>query len=134
MSADVVSLGAWCDLVPPNESTASPGGASFKVAEFAVLDDGRRITLHAERGFTTWHFQSGRAEPLDPWPTVTATDLEREVRNVVLPDDDDTEEEHPWEWLASLLHRHGIRASPERLKQVPYRVEFSERLLQRLGA
>jgi len=130
----VVALGAWCDLVPPNESTASPGGASFTVAEFAVLDDGRRIILHAERGFTTWSRQTGRAEPLDPWSSLTATDLEREVRNVVLPDDDDTDDEHPWEWLASLLHRHGVGASTERLKEVPYRVEFSERLLHRFGA
>jgi len=120
-------------LVPPDEDTATPGGASFRVAEYAVLDDGRRITLHAERGFTTWCRETGRAEFRDPWATITATDLERKVRNVVLPDDDDTDEEHPWEWLASLLDRNGVQASTERLKQLPYRVEFSQRLLERLG-
>jgi hypothetical protein len=54
VNADVVALGAWCDLVPPEESTASPGGISFDVHEFAMLADGRRLTLHSGRGFTTY--------------------------------------------------------------------------------
>lgn len=60
VSGDVVALGAWCDLVPPLEYSASPGGVSFTVGEFADLDDGRRVTLHAERGFTT--LPRGRSE------------------------------------------------------------------------
>ena len=50
----------------------------------------------------------------------------------VLPDEDDGEE-HPWEWLAELLSRHGITIPADSLRSVPYTVEFSERL-QRLVA
>jgi hypothetical protein len=134
MSVDVVALGAWCDLVPPEECSASPGGASFVVHEFADLDDGRRVTLHTDRGFTSWTRSPGDRELHDPWSYLTAESIEAGVRTTVLPDDDQTEDEHPWEWLSGLLHQHGVEASVDGLKAVPYLVEFSERLSQRLGA
>jgi len=129
MSADVVALGAWCDL--DADARTSPGDASFVVHEFAVLADGRRLTLHTERGFTTGVRTVGRAEPVDPWAHLTVEELTADVLTTVLPDDDDGEE-HPWEWLAGLLRRHGVEASVERLKAVPYTVEFGERLAERL--
>ena len=97
-------------------------GVSFDVHEFADLADGRRLTLHEERGFTT----SGQ------WRYLTLENLERDVRTTVLPDDDDTEDEHPWEWLATLLHARGVEATAEALRLLPYDVEFSERLRARL--
>jgi len=30
----------------------------------------------------------------------------------VLPDGDDPQDEHPWEWLVGLLRAHGVEASP----------------------
>lgn len=136
MSVDVVALGAWCDLVPPGECSASPGGVSFVVHEFADLDDGSRVTLHTERGFTSWihwiRYPSDGVRP-DPWSQLTAENIESGVRATVLPDDE-TEDEHPWEWLSDLLRQHGVEASVEELKAVPYLVEFSERLSQRLSA
>jgi hypothetical protein len=97
-------------------------GVSFDVHEFADLADGRRLTLHEERGFTT----SGQ------WRYLTLENLERDVPTTVLPDDDDTEDEHPWEWLATLLHARGVEATAEALRLLPYDVEFSERLRARL--
>jgi len=94
------------------------------VHEFADLDDGRRLTLHEERGFTT----SGQ------WRYLTLENLERDVRTTVLPDDDDTQDEHPWEWLAGLLQSRGVEATAEELRLLPYHVEFSERLRARLEA
>ena len=91
--------------------------------EFADLTDGRRITLHEDRGFTT----------SAQWRYLTLDDLERDVRTTVLPDDDDTQDEHPWEWLAELLHDRGIHATAEELRLLPYDVLFSERLRARLG-
>lgn len=85
--------------------------------EFAVLDDGRRVTLHRERGFTTSaaHMTAGHAE--------------RSVLTTVLPDDAEvTGEAHPWEWLASLIRSHEVAVTPEQLKTVPYVVEFGPRL------
>jgi hypothetical protein len=99
-------------------------GVSFDVHEFADLADGRRLTLHKERGFTT----SGQ------WRYLTLENLERDVRTTVLPDDNDTEDEHPWEWLAGLLYALGVQATVEALRLLPYSVEFSERLRARLAA
>ena len=156
----VIGLGAWCDYVtedeyrdrllslppapvpswngPPQPGRWSPLNRdvakealenfrrklTFRVQEFADLDDGRRITLHDERGYST----SG---PEDPWQFQTSESIEADVRTTVLPDDDDGEE-HPWEWLVELLRAQGVDASVEELKQVPYRVEFSQRLHDKL--
>jgi hypothetical protein len=134
MSVDVVALGAWCDLVPPEGCSASPGGVSFVVHEFADLDDGSRVTLHTERGFTCWLRSPNDRQDHDPWSHLTAESIDAGVRTTVLPDDDQTDDEHPWEWLSGLLRHHGVEASAERLKAVPYLVEYSERVSQRLSA
>jgi hypothetical protein len=94
------------------------------VHEFADLADGRRLTLHEERGFGT----------SAQWRYLTLEDLESAVRTTVLPDDDDTQDEHPWEWLAGLLHVHGVEATDEELRLLPYDVVFSERLRARVMA
>ena len=136
----VTGLGARCDFVTEDEYRQRlirdgwpaeeiedlvedfKQGVSFDVHEFADLADGRRLTLHEERGFTT----SGQ------WRYLTLENLERDVRTTVLPDDDDIEDEHPWEWLATLLHARGVEATAEALRLLPYDVEFSERLRARL--
>jgi hypothetical protein len=141
-AVSVTGLGAWCDFVTEDEYRRRlvrdgwpaeeienlvddfKRGVSFDVHEFADLADGRRLTLHEERGFTT----SGQ------WRYLTLENLERDVRTTVLPDDDDTEDEHPWEWLAGLLHARGVQATAEALRLLPYSVEFSERLRARLEA
>jgi hypothetical protein len=72
--------------------------------------------------------------PSDQWRYLTLENLERDVRTTVLPDDDDTQDEHPWEWLAGLLRVHGIEATAEELGLPPYDVVFSERLRARVAA
>ena len=54
------------------------------------------------------------------------------MRNVVLPDDDDSQDEHPYEWLRELLRRQGVDVSVQVLRRAPYRIEFSDRLERRL--
>jgi hypothetical protein len=148
----VVSLGAWCDFITVDEYRGTlrldglsaaeverdveqfERGTSFRVQEFAVLADGRRLTLHDERGFTTWTQTTGGAAPPDPWSHLAWELLEAHARTTVLPDDDDTQDQHPWEWLAELMRAHGVEASPEELRLLPYEVEFSERLRTRLAA
>lgn len=89
----------------------------FDVHEFAVLDDGRHVTLHQERGFSTSATHT------------TADEVERDVLTTVLPDDAEvTGEDHPWEWLASLIRNHGVAVTPEQLKTMPYVIEFGPRL------
>jgi hypothetical protein len=160
----VVRLGAWCDLetedearrrllaeavedadgpadvddpggprpgrfVPsPGSPALSPGSLAFRVEEFADLADGRRLRLHAERGF-------GLSAGDDPWQHLTLASLADDVRATVLPDDaEDTGEDHPWDWLAQLLRAHGIDAAADELRDLPYVVEFSDRLLDRIAA
>jgi hypothetical protein len=148
----VVGLGAWCDLVTEDEYRQRliregwpaaeienlveefKRGVSFDVHEFAELDDGRTVTLHQDRGFTGSTMASGGTAPDDQWRFLTLEELERDVRTTVLPDDDDTRDDHPWEWLAGLLRDHGVEATVEELRVLPYDVVFSERVRTRLGA
>jgi hypothetical protein len=90
---------------------------AIDVHEFAVLDDGRRLMLHQERGFST------------SATDMTADHAERSVLTTVLPDGTEVSgEDHPWEWLASLIRSHGVAVTPEQLKAVPYVIEFGPRL------
>jgi hypothetical protein len=97
-------------------------GVVYRGQELAVLADGRRLPLGDERGF-------GGSEELE-----TLELLETDVRNTVLPDDDEPADEHPWAWLAEQLRGHGIDLTAEQLAQLPYDVEFSRRLLARVMA
>src|SRR4051812_22653799 len=118
----VVGLGAICDLV---ESIDGGRTKRFSVSEFADLDDGGRVILHDERGFTIgW-------VGLDPEDATgvggvreSAGALENHVLNVVLPDEDDGEE-HPWDWLAGLARARGLEVSADDLRPLPYRVLFT---------
>jgi hypothetical protein len=91
MGGTVVGLGAWSEL-----SRGSERGMDIDVHEFAVLNDGRRLTLHHDRGFSTSAAH------------LTADHAERSVLTAVLPDDAEvTGEAHPWEQLASLIRDQG---------------------------
>lgn len=112
VGAAVVGLGAWSELKRRDQR-----GLGINVQEFAVLDDGRRLSLHEDHGFSTsaTHMSVEHAE--------------RSVLTTVLPDDAEvTGEEHPWEWLASLICGQGVAVTAEQLKAVPYVLEFGPRL------
>lgn len=60
---------------------------------------------------------------------MTADHAGRSVLTTVLPDDAEvTGEDHPWEWLASLIGDHGVAVTPQQLKTAPYVVKFGPRL------
>ncbi len=112
MGVTVVGLGAWSELARKDDQ-----GMDIDVHEFAVLDDGRRVILHQARGFSTSATH------------LTADHAGQSVLTTVLPDDAEvTGEDHPWDWLASLLRTHGVAVTPEELKTMPYVVEFGPRL------
>ena len=147
-----VGLGAWCDYVTEDEHRAelarSPipmcaphvddalqdfrRSGHFRVHEFAVLADGRRLTLNDDRGFSIVVHAVDHSAPDDLWHWLTLAHLEADVRTTVLPDEDDTEHEHPWAYLAECLRARGIEAPTEQLTQLPYEVEFSQRLRAKL--
>jgi hypothetical protein len=131
----------WLEPIPPERMpalatewlAAGIGGDLLDVHEFADLDDGRRLTLHEERGFTISLRASTGPAPSDRWRYLTLEQLKRDVLTTVLPDDDDTQDQHPWEWLAGLLHFHGVEATADELRGLSYIVVFSERLRARRG-
>lgn len=97
-------------------------GVSFRVVTFATLADGSRATLD-ERGWST----SGPPVP-QIWAEMSLERLERDVRDVALPDDED-----PWGDLTERLHSRGVAASGRDLQDLPFSIELSERLRVRLG-
>ena len=108
----VVGLGAWSERAGEVQY-----GIDISVHEFAILNDGRRLVLHGERGFST------------SAASMTADHAKRSVLITVLPDDAVISgEDHPWECLAWLIRGHGVAATPEQLKAVPYVVEFGPNL------
>lgn len=106
---------------------------SFTVTEFATLDDGRRIVLRGDLGFTTG-WGSSVATTSAVWSSYTAESITRDVLNVVLPDDDDTGEDHPWAWLAELARSQGLRVTADDLRDLPYEVELADRVRRLISA
>ena len=93
--ATVVSLGAWGDI-----EEGSGGGTSCTVREFALLSDGREVTLLDDRGWTMFA----------PLGEISLTHVVRNVYNVVLPDDaEETGEEHEWQRFEQRLREAGVR-------------------------
>jgi hypothetical protein len=113
----VVGLGAICDLRPQRiDETHSQ---SFSVSEFVTLEDGRRVILHEDRGFTIGGSGDIRAHE-------TLETMNRNVSNVVLPDDDEVADDHPWSWLADLARARGLDVTAEDLRGLPYEVIFTD--------
>jgi hypothetical protein len=119
----VVGLGAICDLDPRTPDKAR--SQSFSVSEFVTLEDGRRVILHEDRGFTIG-LGSSRESTADLRRGETIESLTRDVLNVVLPDDDEPAEDHPYSWLADLARARGLNVSADDLRSLPYDVIFTD--------
>lgn len=120
----VVGVGAICDLRPQQAETADT--QSFSVSEFVMLDDGRRVLLHQDRGFTLGRRSAGDARPGADPVDEARENVTRSVLTVVLPDDDETAEEHPWSWLADLARSRGLDVAPDDLRALPYEVVLTD--------
>ena len=122
----VVGLGAICDLRQQRFDDAR--SQSFAVSEFVTLEDGRRVILHEDRGFTIGLRSSGELGSSDIREHETLESMTRDVLNVVLPDDDECAEEHPWSWLADLARARGLNVTAEDLRGLPYEVIFTDKV------
>jgi hypothetical protein len=122
----VVGLGAICDLRPQRSDEAR--SQSFSVSEFVTLEDGRRVILHEDRGFTIGWRSSGESGSGDIRGHETLESMTRNVLNVVLPDDDECAEDHPWSWLADLARARGLNVTAEDLRGLPYEVIFTDKV------
>lgn len=122
----VVGLGAICDLRPPRSDQA--GSQSFSVSEFVALEDGRRVILHEDRGFTVGLRSTGKSDPGDLREHETLESLTRDVLNTVLPDDEEPAEDHPYSWLADLARARGLNVTADDLRSLPYEVIFTDKV------
>ena len=120
----VVGFGAICDLGPRQPDDARD--KSFSVSEFATLDDGRRVILHEDRGFTIGLRSTGRSDPGDLRESLTLDSLTQDVLNTVLPDDDVPTEDHPYAWLTDLARARGLNVTADDLRGLPYDVVFTD--------
>ncbi|AEH10091.1 MULTISPECIES: hypothetical protein [Protofrankia] len=107
----MTGLGAWGDL-----KESPDGGTWCEVREFALLSNGREVTLLDDRGWTT-------SAPLDK---ILLTHIVRDVHNVVLPDDaEEIGEQHEWQRFEQRLREAGVLATPDGLRLLPYRIILS---------
>jgi hypothetical protein len=126
----VVGLGAICDLEP--QRSDGSGDQSFPVSEFVTLEDGRRVILHEDRGFTIgWRSSESGSGAIRGHETRDT--IARKVLNVVLPDDDACAEDHPWSWLADLARARGLNVTTEDLRGLPYEVILTDRVTRWLA-
>lgn len=104
---------------------------SFSALHLTVLDDGRRLTLLDDRGWSV------HGAP-DLWQQTTVQDIADVARTVVGPDEafgdhsqEDMAAEH-WAGLADTLRQHGVLVDPEELSRLPHDVELTKRVRDRL--
>ena len=99
----------------------------------AVLQDGRRVTLLDDRGWTE-SIRGGGGGP-GIWADMSIAEIEATARTVVGPDEPfdgrtqpDMERDH-WAYLTEILRAHGVRVVGDRLRELPHEVMLGGRLL-----
>ncbi|HZM75775.1 MAG TPA: hypothetical protein VFC19_08620 [Candidatus Limnocylindrales bacterium] len=122
----VVGIGAICDVMPQRLDGARC--QSFSVSEFVTLEDGRRVILHEDRGFTIGWGSSGELGSGDIQGHETLESITRNVLNAVLPDDNECAESHPWSWLADLAQARGLNVTAEDLRGLAYEVILTDKV------
>ncbi|MEV0621940.1 hypothetical protein AB0I81_52080 [Nonomuraea sp. NPDC050404] len=121
----VVRLETFADL--DERAGDDPHWVSVSATLSAVLDDGRRVTLLDDRGW------SGTRR----WETATAGEIESTTLTVVGPDEPVEGQTHEevaaahWAHLAAVLGEGGVAAGPDTLRALPHVVVLSDRLRAR---
>lgn len=119
-------------FVEVRDADADPRRMSVSARHEAVLTNGARVLLLADRGWTS----SG---PAGIWTVTSVEDIADTARVVVGPDEpfggrshQDMEADH-WAALAAVLRRQGVDADALELGRLPHEVVLGEQLLARLG-
>lgn len=112
---------------PTDPRPCDPRVMSLTALHLAVLDDGRRLPLLDDRGWT----ESG---PGDVWRTTSAGSIAAQARTVVGPDEppggrsSEEEARAHWEHLAAVLEHQGVDVGAQELSRMPHDVELTDRL------
>lgn len=64
----------------------------------------------------------------------TRETITQQVLTAVQPDEDNTTDDHPWQWLAQLAQVRGLNVSKEDLRNLPYEVVLDESVIQWLDS
>jgi hypothetical protein len=120
--------------------TTDPREMSVAARHEAVLDDGRRVVLLDDRGWTSGLRGAGVDESTDAWRFASEREITETARVVVGPDQAfggrtqaDMERDH-WSWLARKLCAAGVRIDAGELRALPHDVVLGDRLRARLDA
>jgi hypothetical protein len=127
--ARVIRLVTVADL-----DEASARRISVSARHEAVLDDGRRVVLLNDRGWSETLHGAGAQEISSIWTTTSEQAIARTARMVVGPDEaygnrtqEDMDAGH-WTTLAETLGGHGVAVGPDELRRLPHDVELGDRL------
>jgi hypothetical protein len=119
--------------------SSDPREMSVATRHEAVLDDGRRVILLDDRGWTSALRGAGVDEKTDAWRFATEREISETARVVVGPDEPfgdrtqaDMERDH-WRRLAETLGADGVVVGVDELRRIPHDVVLGERLRARLG-
>lgn len=129
----VVRLETLADL---DEDETDRFRLSVSLRHEAVLDDGRRLLLLDDRG---WSTSIGRSSSESIGSITSAEEIEETARMVVGPDEppegvsaEAMAVDH-WATLAETLRRQGIDVEGSELRALPHMVVLSERLRMSVG-
>jgi hypothetical protein len=118
---------------------ADPRRLSVSARHEALLDDGRRVLLLDDRGWSETLGGSGAHEVTDVWAVTPEKDIAETARVVVGPDEPygersqaDMETDH-WNALTATLRAHGVAVDAGVLRRIPHDVVLTESLRRRLG-
>jgi len=129
----VVRLETLADM----RETGDRGSMSVSARYEAVLDDGSRVLLLDDRGWTG-SLRGAGADTMDAWAAETEDEIAKTARDVVGPDEpygDRSYEEMAaghWDTLAETLRAQGVMVAAADLRRLPHDVVLSDRLRARL--
>lgn len=125
MKAKILDWGAICNSVGTSDLL------HFHVQEYLKIENvGTVIVLSDDRGFTLSPVISTNPDE-EPIQTITVNEIERNVRNCVLPDEPAVED-HPYEELARIACKKGFEVTADMLRSIPYEIKISEELKNKI--
>ncbi len=134
---DPMTVARLVTLLDARDDGADPRTLSVSARLEAVLADGRRCVLLADRGWTS-SLNRMPPERGGIWAETSRDELEETARTVVGPDEpfaghsrEDMEADH-WGSLADALREQGVVADARELQRLPHDVVLSERVLARM--
>ncbi|MDE0065509.1 MAG: hypothetical protein OXN44_01415 [Acidimicrobiaceae bacterium] len=104
------------------------GTPIFFIEEFAKLDNGRRILLRDDRGWSGWPINAAGSS----WKVASGVELTRAAFRVLEPDEEEWIADKWIEWVIQRLHFFGVDVDPASVHAAPMVVDFGPRLIQEL--